>query len=1006
MTDAGAAGGDSAEKKKGRKATAGDHLGPKIMLDGQPATGLFVLFAPAMPKADKNDPNGKILAAAGSKVPPAQFTLCFVDGQGYLQKLDDGVNPWHEIAAQLENIDHQTSGGRRKGASKPVFATVACANPHMEKLTEGATYQFCLVGHPNPVVAIAMRDYLNGGKKDDRFIFPDDKAALVFEAPVATDTCEGGKTAHVDLPTDPTQYWPAGAAVYGGWVLYRDMPYAHLDSVKTAIQSLACDLASLRYPTGESSTVPYPSSPSEHSGHFGTVLMAATHAFQKDAATGNAFQIFPAVVPATTGTNKVQASWAYLLGELKKSDEAKTQPDLGVGVVTQAVADAIGAWKAGGLRKPGAILIRSNLQSERWGRQEEYWGRQEMMFALCLWDLMAKALGCTYGIRMNCTFRELTVPKATGRVECSNHKLGLSVDLRMQKYRYAASDWPVRFEADWCPSTAAVTKKAEAAVDKAQKGVTKADTALAKSQADLAKLQASASAGKAVPSALVDRAQAGETKAEETDQAAHDALTEAQAAQADLAEKAKAAKANYQLLWRIYGHTSFPAFAERKEDGQDPPATGAADLQAALSAPECLGVQATGPWGIETRVIKTLTGSFPTVKTPDVDTAMRALCAPSLKDVRNLGEQLLTLAGTDGKGGLVDSYFRWAVRQFDYNPYESDGGTSGPPVEAVADSARASNVQPVRCWLNLTRLGFDCGMNRIAAQRGIATGTIKKPDRDPEFPGVQPADEPFSFAEGEAKEVGPMLAHLASRLDDLRAAPEHWPIKVRLQDGTEKEVHAEDFDVEFIREWGKLVGTPKSEFTFEGVGLVFPFTYDIKTLKTRLATFAAVEQKIFSLAWAGAKLKMQSAVGTNKKLGDWMGDLDNLASESPEDEEKTAFSQRKTDREWSLFFMPLLVSSPAVVGPAAATSLPSAGSPQPLEWWHHDNKAMDGKDWGELAVEIGYSNAVVTAENKAASTITDGMCQRGLGFPRDRVERTRNISATPPENRSEIPEGG
>jgi hypothetical protein len=71
-------------------------------------------------------------------------------------------------------------------------------------------------------------------------------------------------------------------------------------------------------------------------------------------------------------------------------------------------------------------------------------------------------------------------------------------------------------------------------------------------------------------------------------------------------------------------------------------------------------------------------------------------------------------------------------------------------------------------------------MNRIAAQRGVATGTIKKPDRDPEFPGVVPADEPFNFAEGEAKEVGPMLAHLASRLDDLLAAPENWPIKVRL----------------------------------------------------------------------------------------------------------------------------------------------------------------------------------------------------------------------------------
>jgi hypothetical protein len=67
---------------------------------------------------------------------------------------------------------------------------------------------------------------------------------------------------------------------------------------------------------------------------------------------------------------------------------------------------------------------------------------------------------------------------------------------------------------------------------------------------------------------------------------------------------------------------------------------------------------------------------------------------------------------------------------------------------------------------------------------------------------------------------------------------------------------------------------------------------------------------------------------------------------------------------------------------------------------------MNGKDWGELAAEIGYSDAVVTAENKATGTITDGMYQRGLGFPRDRVEHTRKISAAPPENRSEIPEGG
>jgi hypothetical protein len=67
---------------------------------------------------------------------------------------------------------------------------------------------------------------------------------------------------------------------------------------------------------------------------------------------------------------------------------------------------------------------------------------------------------------------------------------------------------------------------------------------------------------------------------------------------------------------------------------------------------------------------------------------------------------------------------------------------------------------------------------------------------------------------------------------------------------------------------------------------------------------------------------------------------------------------------------------------------------------------MDGKDWAELATEIGYSEDIIKADSKPASTVAAGMCHRGLGFPPDRVERTREISKAPPENESKIPEGG
>ena len=70
----------------------------RVMLGEQPAAGLFVLYRVAPPKADGAQSSTQ---TGAPNLPPAAFTLCFVDGQGFLQKVVSDNNPWHDIAPQL-----------------------------------------------------------------------------------------------------------------------------------------------------------------------------------------------------------------------------------------------------------------------------------------------------------------------------------------------------------------------------------------------------------------------------------------------------------------------------------------------------------------------------------------------------------------------------------------------------------------------------------------------------------------------------------------------------------------------------------------------------------------------------------------------------------------------------------------------------------------------------------------------------------------------------------------
>lgn len=1034
------------KSRKNRVAVTKDLLGPRIMLDQQPAAGLFVLFAPVAPATS---------AGGGATSVPAvapRFSACFIDGQGYPQTLLPDKNPWAEIADQLDNLVELRAKAEKDHVSGPVFAAKGCANPHVFKLVEGASYQLCLVGHPNPEVALAMQAYLNDGTKDPRFKFPK-RADVLFEAKVQTDEDDGDKVAHIDLPTDSKRYWPPGHESYGGWVLYQGMPYAGIADVQKAVSRLAADLAGLRFPTGEKGKDPYPVS-GGHSGIFGTTLMATVHAFQKDAAAGKALLRLTA---PDDGTG-LAASWSYLVASpLEGSDKGPpasdaltsttaqhdagddpedegqnidwkwdwcyesngpklaTDANLGVGVVTAPVGEAIAQWKQAGYLKTGPILVQSHLDLA-------CWGRPEMVVSLALWDLMAKALGCAYGIKLLCTFRELTVPAAVGRVECSNHKLGLSTDLLSEGFRSTKPVWPVHYEANWKPAKSPVVTQEDAKVKKARDKLAEAESKRARAQEHLDGLDQKEASGKRLRVGEREAAQVALKQYAEREEDAKAELTAEKAAAATLDQAVQEAKSNYLLCWRIYGHSSLEIWSAPKDpkdpEGEWSPVSTAA-LQAALA--DAFGVKADGPWAIEKRAAELVRGFFPPLGTagPAADKIASIVAGVQAK-ARKIACELHQMAGDPGPNGLVACLFRRTIRPFDYNPFEADGGTSQPPQTLDGDGklgqAKALfGRTPIRSYLNLSRLGFHCGMSRIFAQRGVPTGTFKRPDSDPEYkPKVAPRDLVFNLVSDKDKNGKPKkrktkalsdaLVLLSRALGDLAQAPDAGKPKVVLDGGEVKEVEVGDIDRAFVDQWVNLM-KPESGLSFEDLALSLPLSADKKAVDARLKELEPFMGKTFMLVGAGARLSLDGTFHKKNSLRKWSEILADKAETSKSELQKLQPSRAKVSSEWVILLFPCF--SPDVEGDGQSVALvfPPCGSPSPLEWWHHDSRAMSGS-WATMAEAIGYSSVVVRAESETPTVVVNGQYQGGLGFDPKKVAKERTPSAMAPENSSDIPDGG
>jgi hypothetical protein len=1107
-------------KSKNRKAVFKDSLGARMMIGQQPAVGLFVLVAPVPAAPAKAGEDGGQAKPAESKpaeskpqgqapaAPPPKFTLCFVDGQGYLLTVSPDENPWTHIESQLDKMAKLRAPAWAKAKKKqtdmePIFAAIPSKNPHYHKLTEDAEYQLCLVSHPNPAVALAVQTFLNEDKKgsgeakkeakEDEpkkkplIPLPAKKESIVLTAKVVTDDDPGGKVAHIDLPTDSASYWPPGHTRYGGWVLYQDMPYAYLKSVRKATTLLASDLASLRYPTGEAGDRPYPgesSGDAEHSGGFGTTLMATVHAFQLDAAAGNGVKLLcpgssdswsyllvepkpkkekaapsesavptaPAV-PKLPEVDAITAAAASIskpakpgkddkkagkkadkraerlaariaaaesnedLADSKRVVEARVEPlhteeKLGVGVVTAKVGDAIAKWQEKGYRKNGAILVRTTLS-------EKCWARPELATSLAMWDLMAKALGCPYGIQLLCTFRELTVPAGVGRVECSNHKLGLSTDLHFRGYRDTPQGWPVHYEANWVESDSSALREADKAIDEAAKKVRAAEAKQATKQAYLDKLDAKAKV-KPLHSGERETAESALQQAKEDVEKANQVLEKEKQLSAERRAAAGPAKSYYQLLWRIYGHSSFKLWNPPGKPGEDFVPISAAELQALLAKPESLGVEKDGPWGIETKMAKLLRKCFPDEVDATAQAAVDAIVAKGQAKARQVAAALYEKAGRSDAKGLIASFFRREIAPFIYNPMEADGGTSAPlqttKTDAKLMASSVANKEQMECYLNLTRLGYECEMSRIPAQRGASTGTFKKPDQDPEFrPNAAPSDvtfyllpeadeeDPKKKKERKEKDIAVMLRFLLRIMDDMSKATGAGKPRVVLQDGKDQEAELGDIDSAFIREYAELLDKPKSSLTFQDIALQVAMSGSDPLFDARVKPLEPELGRTFLLLEAGRLLDMDADKGRVMTLKEWIKTI--KMKKSKLDIPKDVRSTEKALPDWSLFLFPVFGAGTLAGKPLGAVILPPFGQPAPLEWWHYDRKAKPGS-WGDLAEAIGYSGVVVRGTEGPPAKIEAGQCQGGLGFKPEKIGRVKEPTMTPPENLSDIPEGG
>jgi hypothetical protein len=1004
----------------------------QVLLGDQPAAGLFVLFRVAPPPADAEHTQAKILSVAGAN-PAAPFTLCFVDGQGFLQKVASDGNPWHDIASQLPDLEAAVAGNATK-SSKSKTKKTAKALPRScesEKLHAEVDYELAFVAHPSLKVAKAAKTFLETGEATSPYVFPEDKTSMLVRGKLKLVQAEG--TQQLTLPIDglaggkklPDLFWPKGSARYDGWVLFRLMPYDHLDEVRKQVAKLCEDLGALRLPSSTSQKGPYPPTGAGES-QFGVNIAAIVARFQQDVADGRGFQLAKAAgasgalpkdaLPAGWRSLSPRPSWNWLCGSLA---ELKDKPwvfggeQVHAGVVDARVGDAIAGMIGDKLRHPGAVLIEIPSTMEPGG---PLWGRPELVFSIEMLRVLLVRFGVPYGASMTHTYRPIQAKGGTGRAECSNHKLGLAVDFAIcsasggkadiQDHGHPAEYFPVRYEAVYSgPSLEALEKRRDAAAKtrlQAETNVTTIKTELAKATTGLAGLQgAQAAAQRKTIADLSRQQQAAEKKLARAEK---DENTAAEAVQRRHANEET--KADRTLSWVICAHSHWDIF------GADQNAESiAAELAKRLGKPD----KDDEAWDAENEYENVLHSGFPSEPT--------GLAADLIKEYLGKMRSVCTTLTAMDPLEFRHQLFRRTVRQFLYNPFERDGGDEGSEIAADSDDAWRTAMVDVKArekafhhfdrekhhsvhsFVNFSRLANECDLWGITAQPGNPTtkGSFRNPMTDPAIPVKPPARVTYEINKQ-------TFSPIAGLLEALKSAGKEAPddqIDLAYPDGTTVSMKASEMDIDFVVAWAEEMGKeqkdrigkpkPGEKWPPPVVGWDGPDAVILghpEVLDEVKAIFKERGSKTFRVVSAGKDASSAFAIGKEiageailEAFGNYIKAL-KARQGSPKPGQP---STKKSNTDYSITIRPIFRETGDALLPYGATiTLPAHGVPAPLEWWHYEQGLRARDTYGKNVEDLGFARDwLVTEKSPPAGDVAPEV--GGFGYPAKKMENKRTL---------------
>lgn len=815
------------------------------------------------------------------------------------------------------------------------------------------------------------------------------------------------------------------------------MPYDHLEDVKAQVAKLCEDLGMLRLPASTSQKAPYPGSGDGEPG-FGLNLAAIVHGLEQSIAEGKAFQLAGKNdggngalskdhLPAGWRSLSPRPSWRWLCGkavDIKAKPYAFKNDQVHPGVVDARVGDAIAGMLEDDLRHPGAVLIeiQDRMGSKGAGH---LWARPELVFSIEMLRVLLTRFGVPYGASMTHTYRPIQAKGGTGRAECSNHKLGLAVDFAIcsaaggkadiQDHGHPPEHFPVRYQAvygdpELPPKDRLQKQLAEASAARVQ----------AAQAAEMAKADLSAATAELMrlrgPDALVQRKKIAELtkqqKSAETNLKKAEKKEDETAAQLRRKDAIGDSKADQTLSWVICAHSFWDIFAA------DKPEDIAAELAKRLGKPETEGEA----WDAENEYENLLRSGFPGPLTGYAD----ALVKTFVGKMRAVCETLCAMEPLDFRQQL----FRKTVRQFQYNPFERDGGDEGPEIAADSDDAWRSDMLDARLrtqafhyfegnhhrthsFVNFSRLANECDLWGITAQRGNPStkGSFRNPMTDPEIPDKPPARVTYDVN----KQTFPPIAAL---LDDLKKAGDQAPddqIDLAYPDGTKVSLRASELDIDFIIKWAEEMGKtqadriekesasadkeesahgppPPPAIGWEGsdaIILLHPQTRD--EVEAFLEAFAP---KPFLVAETGSKITGAFSTGGVERASSLKSDftkyVDGLKKPGNQSKDKDS-STKKFHSDYVVRLRPIIQEDRKLaLAVGVVVTLPARGLPAPLEWWHHEQGLRASDTYGKNAEDLGFGQDLLLAGTAPPSTCTAPETG-GFGYPKSKLERKRML---------------